>query len=75
MVGGDHSLKSRTGETPNLSTNAKKITNIFLLKEINPERLLVFKALQVGPQVHKSTSQTPPTGGPSMGEIWNNSLF
>ena len=34
-------------------------------KKINPERLLVFKALQIGPQMHKSTNRTPPTCGPS----------
>ena len=44
-------------------------------KKINPDQLLVFKALQVGPQMHQSTSQTPPTHGPSTGAISKNSLF
>ena len=51
---------------------------IFFVEEkiyINPERLLVFKALRVGPQMHQSTSRTPPTRGPSQSAIWNNSLF
>ena len=47
---------------------------IYLLKKkINPEQLLVFKALQIGPQMHQSTSLTPRTRGPSTGAIWNNS--
>ena len=63
-------------ETPNFSTNADRSTNIFLFKKkIYPERLLIFKAQRVGPQMHQSTSQTPPTCGSSTRAIWNNSLF
>ena len=32
-----------------------------------------FKVLQVGPQMHRSTSQTPSKCRPSTGAIWNNS--
>ena len=75
----NHTQKSSLRETPNLLTNAERNTNSCLLKRrkksINPERLLVFKALQVGPQMHQSTSQKPPTHGPSTGAIWNISLF
>ena len=70
--------KSRIRETANLLTNADKSTHFFcclLKKKFNPEQLLVYKALQVGPQMHQSTSRTPPTSGPSMGAIWNNSSF
>ena len=42
---------------------------------IYPERFLIIRALRVGPQMHQSTSQTPPMCGPSTGAIWNNSLF
>ena len=43
----------------------------FLLKKINKKN----NPLRVGPQMHQSTSQTPPTHGPSTGKIWNNSSF
>ena len=42
---------------------------------INIDILLVFKALRIDPQMHQSTNQIPPTGGPSTGAIWYNSLF
>ena len=48
---------------------------IYFFFILNPERLLVFKALRVGPQMHQSTSPTPTTLGPSMGAIWKISLF
>ena len=71
--------KSNIGETPNLSTDADRSTNIFQLEnnkiKSNPERLHVFKALRVGPQMHQSTSQTHPRRGPTTGAIWNNSSF
>ena len=34
-----------------------------------------FSFLRLYESVHKCTSQTPPTRGPFMGAIWNNSLF
>ena len=71
--------KSRSRETQNVSTDADRSTNISFWKKrrkkFNPERLLVFKALWVGPQVHQSSSWTPPMCGPSTGTIWNYSLF
>ena len=77
--------KSRIRVTKNLSTNADSRTNTILkrlrdlsLKKyiyINPEQLLVFKALQIGAQMHQSGSRTAPTRGPSTGVIWNNSSF
>ena len=48
---------------------------IFFFLNNNFERLLVFKALWVGPQVHQSTSWTPPTHGPSTGAVWKNFSF
>ena len=50
MVKAITTTKSSMRETPNLSTDADRSIN--LKKKINPERLLVFKALQVGPQMH-----------------------
>ena len=70
---------NRIRETPNLSTNADRSTNIFLLKknklQFNPERILVLKALRVGPKMHQSTSPSPPRRGPSTDATLNNSLF
>ena len=64
---------------PNLSIDEDRSTYIFFgkkkTKKINPERLLIFKTLQVGPQMHQSTSLTPPTRGLSTGAIWNNCSF
>ena len=51
------------------------VINLKKRKKFNPEWLLVFKALQIGPQMHQSMSRAPPTCGPSTGAIWNNSLF
>ena len=68
--------KSCIRETPNLSTDADRSTNIFCWKKkFNTEWLLVLRALWVGPQIHQSTSQTPPTCEPSPGAIGNNSSF
>ena len=54
--------KSCIRETPNPLTKADITTNFFFEKKrekkINPDRLLVFKALRVGPQMHQSTSPT-----------------
>ena len=67
--------KSHIRETPNLLTDAGRSTkNILLKKYSNLEQLFVFKALWVGPKMHQSTSQTPPTHGRSMYAIQNNSL-
>ena len=57
----DNTTKSHIQETPNLPTDAYRSTNIFLveknkIKKFNPERLLVFKALRVGPQMHQSNT-------------------
>ena len=46
----------------------------FVKKKINPKQLW-FLRLYECPQMHQSTSRTPPTRGPSMGAILNNSLF
>ena len=46
--------KSCLRETPNLLTNVDRSKNI--KKKINQERLLVFRALQDGPQMDQSTS-------------------
>ena len=54
-------------DTSNLSTDADRSTNTFFLefffKQILSGTILVFKALQVGPQMHQFTSQTPPMRG------------
>ena len=42
-------------ETPNLSTDADRSTN--LKKKINPEQLLVFKSLQFGQQMHATVTR------------------
>ena len=40
-----------------------------------PPKLLIFRALRLGRQVHQSTRQTPPTRGRCMYAIRNNSSF
>ena len=68
--------KSRIQERPIFSTNADRRPNIkknWII--INPERLLVFKAIRVCQQMHQSTIWTLPTHGPCIGAICNNSLF
>ena len=48
--------KSRIWEIPNLSPSGDRSTNI-KFKIINPERLLVFKALRVGLQIQSLATQ------------------
>ena len=50
-------------------------SHVWTIHGCNLEKLLVFKAIQVGWQVHQSTSRLPPTRGPSMFAIQNNYLF
>ena len=58
------------GDTESLGRYKNKHQYFFCKKKSTPERLLVLKALRVGPQMHQSSSL-----GPSTGAIWNNSLF
>ena len=68
-------FQGSTSWSTNAQVHQSNNSHAWALQGCNLEKLLVFKALRVGQQVHQSTSRTPSMDGRYMYVIQNNSLF